>query len=91
VGRVLGDPECRKRVEKLLDEAKALAHELLGSNRHLVIALRDALLAREELVGSEITDVLEIAAAARPTVVDLTVVDLTDGESSDMWVQDGLA
>jgi cell division protease FtsH len=91
VGRVLGDPECRKRVEKLLDEAKALAHELLGSNRHLVIALRDALLAREELVGSEISDVLEIAAAARPTVVDLTVVDLTDGESSDMWVQDGLA
>jgi cell division protease FtsH len=86
VGRVLGDTECRKRVEKLLDEAKALTRELLGSNRHLVIALRDALLAHEELVGGEITDVLEIAAAARPTVVDLT-----DGESSDMWVQEGLA
>ena len=35
-------------------------------------ALRDALLDREELVGSEITDVLEGAAAAR-------TIDLTDG------------
>ncbi|MGI8535951.1 MAG: hypothetical protein ACR2K2_05525 [Mycobacteriales bacterium] len=44
---------------------------LLGAHRHLVEALRDALLEREELVGKEITDVLERAAAA-PLVVDLT-------------------
>ena len=37
---------------------------LLAANRHLVEALRDALLEREELVGNEITDVLEAAAAA---------------------------
>ena len=36
---------------------------------HLVEALRDALLERDELVGREITDVLE--AAGQPTVVDL--------------------
>jgi cell division protease FtsH len=85
VGRVLSDAQCRERVEKLLDDAKALTRELLGSNRHLVMALRDALLAREELVGSEITDVLEAAAATLPSVIDLT-----DGESSDMWVQESL-
>jgi cell division protease FtsH len=35
---------------------------LLDQNRHLVVALRDALLAREELVGDEITEVLLRAA-----------------------------
>ena len=34
---------------------------LLGANRHLVVALRDALLERHELVGHEITAVLEAA------------------------------
>ena len=32
---------------------------LLDANRHLVEALRDALLERHELVGREITNVLE--------------------------------
>ena len=61
---MLADAKCRERVEALLDEQKAITHQLLASNRHLVVALRDALLAREELVGSEITAVLE--AAGRP-------------------------
>ena len=34
------------------------------ANRHLVEALRDALLERHELIGHEITDVLEAAAAS---------------------------
>ena len=34
---------------------------LLDDNRHLVIALRDELLEREELVGDEIVDVLHEA------------------------------
>jgi cell division protease FtsH len=71
VGKVLADARCRERVEELLDEQKAIAHQLLASNRHLVIALRDALLAREELVGSEITAVLETAAAEQQPVFDL--------------------
>ena len=37
---------------------------LLGANRHLVEALRDALIERHELVGHEITDVLEGAREA---------------------------
>ncbi|MGN6089827.1 MAG: AAA family ATPase [Actinomycetales bacterium] len=71
VGRVLGDGEGRARVEELLQEQKGIALELLGSHRHLVAALRDALVERHELLGEEITAVLEQAAAEADTVVDL--------------------
>ncbi|MCW2679077.1 MAG: ATPase central domain protein [Frankiales bacterium] len=71
VGRVLADDRGRDAVERLLQDQKKVARQLLSENRHLVEALRDALLEREELVGHEITDVLEAAAAA-PRVVDLT-------------------
>jgi cell division protease FtsH len=70
VGRVLADDRGRDAVEALLQEQRATAMRLLVENRHLVEALRDALMERHELVGSEITDVLEKAAAA-PRVVDL--------------------
>ena len=43
------------------DQAKANVHTMLDDNRHLVIALRDELLSREELVGDEIIDVLHEA------------------------------
>jgi ATP-dependent Zn protease len=63
VGRVLGDAEGRARVEELLQAQKSVIKALLESNRHLVEALRDALLEREELIGRDIQDVLEAAAA----------------------------
>ena len=68
VGRVLGDDDGRARVDQLLHEQKAAVLELLDRNRHLVEALRDALLERDELIGHEITDVLEAAEAAHRTV-----------------------
>ncbi|MBW3647662.1 MAG: AAA family ATPase, partial [Actinobacteria bacterium] len=71
VGRVLADGRGRDAVESLLQTQKREVKALLEANRHLVEALRDALLTREELVGAEITDVLEQAASA-PRVVDLT-------------------
>ena len=52
-----------KAVEALLQDQRDLVRELLGTNRHLVAALRDALLEHHELVGTEITLVLEAAAA----------------------------
>jgi hypothetical protein len=58
VGKVLANEDARAAVERLLGQAKADVHTLLDSNRHLVIALRDELLLREELVGEEIVDVL---------------------------------
>jgi cell division protease FtsH len=65
VGRVLGDAEGRRLVEDLLAEQKRRATQLLEQNRHLVAALRDALLERHELIGHEIEDVLTTARAAR--------------------------
>jgi ATP-dependent Zn protease len=62
VGRVLADDRGRDAVEALLQEQKRAVKQLLVDNRHLVEALRDALLERHELVGTEITDVLERAA-----------------------------
>ena len=38
----------------------------MAANRHLVAALRDALVERHELIGTEITDILQAAAAAGP-------------------------
>jgi len=74
VGRVLGDPAGRAAVEQLLQEQKRAAATLLVEHAHLVEALRDALLERAELIGEQITDVLEAAAATGPPVV----LDLRD-------------
>jgi ATP-dependent Zn protease len=74
VGRVLADDRGRDAVEALLQEQKRTVKQLLEDNKHLVEALRDALMERHELVGTEITDVLA-EAAAKPRVVDLTAGD----------------
>ncbi|MDQ1723127.1 MAG: cell division protease FtsH, partial [Frankiaceae bacterium] len=70
VARVLGDGDGRAMVEKVLQEMKANVQTLLADNTHLVEALRDALLERNELIGAEITDVL-VAAARPPATIDL--------------------
>ncbi len=81
VGRVLADADGRERVEKILQEQKLHTRALLDQNRHLVMALRDALMERHELIGREITDVLQEAGAR------VTEVDLRDEPS----VRDGLS
>jgi ATP-dependent Zn protease len=63
VGRVLGDSAGREMVENLLQEQKRAVRDLLSNHRHLVEALRDALVERHELIGPQITEVLEAAAA----------------------------
>ncbi len=79
VSRVLGDAEGRRLVEGLLAEQKEAVRELLGRHRHLVAALRDALLERHELIGHEITDVLAAAAREDATGEPDRVLDLRDG------------
>jgi cell division protease FtsH len=71
IDRVLSDGEGRRMVEELLREQKEIALELISANRHLVAALRDALIERHELIGREITDVLQRAQAEHAAVVDL--------------------
>jgi len=80
VGRVLGDGEGRARVEEMLQEQKVLIRGRLEANQHLVAALRDALLDRNELVGKEIHAVLD--AAGGPRDIEPTLIDLTDGAVS---------
>jgi ATP-dependent Zn protease len=75
-GRVLADEAGRARVEKLLQEQKQTVKALLVENKHLVAALRDALMEREELIGREITDVLDAARDAGPLA---STIDLREG------------
>jgi cell division protease FtsH len=70
VAKVLASDNARAGVEEILEDAKASARRLLETNRHIVEALRDALLEREELVGEEILDVIRDAEDAH-TVIDL--------------------
>jgi hypothetical protein len=85
VGKVLSDPEAKVRVESLLQEQKARARGVLSNNRDLVTALRDALIARDELVGDEILHVLDAALARRGVKGDPLIV-LPDAPSgADRW------
>jgi hypothetical protein len=74
VGRVLADADGRARVEKLLQEQREAVMGLLSRNLHLVTALRDALIERDELIGDQITDVLAQAQSAHQA----QVIDLRD-------------
>ncbi len=65
VGRVLGLDETRQQVDGLLQRQKELVRVVLEGNRDILEALRDALLARDELVGEEILQVIHAAMARR--------------------------
>jgi cell division protease FtsH len=65
VGRVLADPDGKARVEEILEAQRARVTALLEENRDVVVALRDALIARDELVGEEIRETIEVALASR--------------------------
>jgi ATP-dependent Zn protease len=65
VGRVLSDTDGKTRVEEILDAQRARVTALLEENRDVVVALRDALIARDELVGQEIVETIEVALASR--------------------------
>jgi len=64
VASVLADRVAREQLEGVLDAARDSVLGLLARNRYLVEALRDALLEQHELIGAEITDVLEGARRA---------------------------
>ncbi len=65
VGKILGDADGKRRVEEILHAQKERIQGLLESNRDLVEALRDSLIARDELVGEEIVEVIHKALAKR--------------------------
>jgi ATP-dependent Zn protease len=66
VARVASTDEGKARIEERLAAARLRARTMLADNRHVVEALRDALLERHELIGDEILDVIHSAAAGAP-------------------------
>jgi len=60
--KVLASDGGRDEVEAILGAARAHVTELIGEHRQVVEALRDALLAHDELVGDEITAVIDGAS-----------------------------
>jgi cell division protease FtsH len=67
VSKVLSDDASRKALEGLLQAARDGAREVLEDKTHVVEALRDALLERDELIGDEIAAVIELASAVTGT------------------------
>jgi ATP-dependent Zn protease len=63
VARVASSDDGKERIEERLSNARARARVMLAENRHVVEALRDALLDRHELIGDEILDVIHGAVA----------------------------
>jgi len=59
VAKVASNDSARDRVEALLGRARSDVREMLGRNRQVIEALRDALLERDELIGEEIARVIE--------------------------------
>ncbi|MBW3605768.1 MAG: AAA family ATPase [Actinobacteria bacterium] len=80
VGRVLSDRRGRDELDQLLADASARVSARLADNLHLVTALRDALLARDELVGEEISEVLAAAGGGRR---EIDLRDPTPDQAAD--------
>jgi ATP-dependent Zn protease len=71
VGKVMGDADAKREAEAILTAQKERALEVIGANRDIVEALRDALVDRDELIGDEILAVIHGAVARRREVVVL--------------------
>ena len=65
VGKVLADKEGRQRVEDILEQQRQRVREVLELNADVHAALRDSLIARDELVRDEILEVIERSMSAR--------------------------
>ena len=72
VDKVLGDKDARAELDALLMQACDAAKAIVEAHPEVVEALRDQLLERDELVGSEITDVVEAALQEAPEPATIT-------------------
>jgi ATP-dependent Zn protease len=72
VDKVLGDKDARGELDALLMQACDAAKAIVETHPEVVEALRDRLLERDELVGAEITDVIEAAFQDTPEPATIT-------------------
>lgn len=75
VTRVIEDPRTRKELEALLRDAKRDTMRVMLENRHLIVAVRDALLRDHELAAGDIHRILNEAQERRRSD-DHVLVDL---------------
>ncbi|HUC05878.1 MAG TPA: AAA family ATPase, partial [Acidimicrobiales bacterium] len=61
VDKVLADKDARAELDALLQSSCESSRKIVAEHPEVVEALRDALIERDELVGAEITDVIERA------------------------------
>jgi ATP-dependent Zn protease len=64
-GKVLSDSDAKRAVEEILEGQRRRVGACLEENKDVVMALRDALTERDELVGDEIVEVIEEALVTR--------------------------
>jgi ATP-dependent Zn protease len=74
VAKVLSTDAGKDAVDRILNDAKSQVGAMLDSHRHVVEALRDALLDRDELLGEEIMAVIEEAMHPTEIVMPLDAV-----------------
>lgn len=82
VAKVLADNHGRAAVDTILRENKEEVGRLLAQNRHIVEALRDALLTRHELIGDDILDVIREAENQSPSGEPVKIIDLRKAPST---------
>jgi ATP-dependent Zn protease len=83
VDKVLGDKAARAELDTLLMGSCDAAKAIVSTHPQVVEALRDALLERDELVGTEITEVIEAAlnAPAPAAIAELRPSGTTGGHA----------
>ena len=74
VSKVLSTDGGRAEVEDLLGTAKASVTQMLEEHRHVIEALRDALLDRHELIGEEILEVIRASLPAGTGTLSTTTI-----------------
>jgi ATP-dependent Zn protease len=73
VAKVLATDSGKEAVDRILNDAKKAVGAMLDAHRHVVEALRDALLDRDELLGEEILAVIDQAMAPDEIVMPADV------------------
>jgi ATP-dependent Zn protease len=73
VAKVLATDSGKEAVDRILNDAKKAVGAMLDAHRHVVEALRDALLDRDDLLGEEILAVIDQAMAPDEIVMPADV------------------
>ena len=78
IASVLSDPNKRKTAAQLLGQAYVTAHNLMKHNRKGIEHIADEVVARREIYGDELLDLLKEAKLKKPAI------DLLEEESWPM-------